>query len=113
MEKKKIINNTFQVLLSLLLGGAILYWMYRGFNFHQVEHVMRYEMDWTWMLLSFPFGIMAQGFSRRMEMEADPGTCRGTSPYVRVYLFYFHLLCLQFGDSKDWGICPLCSVEAV
>ena len=62
MEKKKIINNTFQVLLSLLLGGAILYWMYRGFNFHQIEHVMFYEMDWTWMLLSFPFGIMAQVF---------------------------------------------------
>lgn len=62
MKPKHIVNDTLKVVLSLFLGGAILYWMYRGFDFKQVEQVMLHEMNWTWMLLSFPFGIMAQVF---------------------------------------------------
>lgn len=60
MQLKNTFNNICQVGFSLLLGGAILYWMYRGFDFHSIEHVMLHEMDWTWMVLSFPFGILAQ-----------------------------------------------------
>ena len=62
LKIKRIINDTFKIALSLFLGGAILYWMYRGFDFKQVEHVMLHEMNWAWMLLSFPFGVMAQVF---------------------------------------------------
>lgn len=36
--------------------------MYRGFDFQRIEHVLWHEMNWTWMLLSFPFGILAQAF---------------------------------------------------
>ena len=46
--------------MPLLLGGAILYWMYRDFDFQNISHVLWHEMNWTWMLLSFPFGILAQ-----------------------------------------------------
>jgi len=47
--------------------------MYRGFDFKQVEHVMLHEMNWTWMLLSFPFGIMAQVFRGwRWRQTLDP-----------------------------------------
>lgn len=62
MDIKKTINNILNVVWSVLLGGAILYWMYRGFDFKQVEDVLVHKMDWTWMLLSFPFGILAQMF---------------------------------------------------
>lgn len=62
MEKRKAINSSLKVALSLCLGGAILYWMYRDFDFQRVEYVMLHEMNWTWMLLSFPFGILAQAF---------------------------------------------------
>lgn len=48
--------------LSLLLGGLILYWMYRDFNFDDIMRVMCNDVNWTWMLLSFPFGILAQAF---------------------------------------------------
>ena len=51
-----------KIVMPLVLGGAILYWMYRDFDFQTVGHVMLHEMDWTWMLLSFPFGILAQMF---------------------------------------------------
>ena len=59
---KKTLCDILKVALSLILGGAILYWMYRDFDFHRMEHVLFHEMSWTWMLLSFPFGIMAQAF---------------------------------------------------
>lgn len=62
MDIKKTINSIFNVVWSLLLGGAILYWMYREFDFKQVEDVLVHKMNWTWMLLSFPFGILAQMF---------------------------------------------------
>ena len=53
-------KNILKFIMPLLLGGAILYWMYRGFDFQQIRHVVLHEMSWTWMLLSFPFGILAQ-----------------------------------------------------
>ena len=62
MNTRNIANNIFKVALSLLLGGAILYWMYCDFDFKKVEQVLFHEMNWTWMLLSFPLGILAQMF---------------------------------------------------
>ncbi len=59
---RKIANNMLKVVVSLVLGGAILYWMYRGFDFDQIKEVLLHGMNWTWMLLSFPFGILAQMF---------------------------------------------------
>lgn len=56
---KSIIVNTAKVVLPILLGGAILYWMYRGEDFGRIREVLLHEMDWTWMLLSFPFGLSA------------------------------------------------------
>ena len=58
----KIGNVILKILMPLVLGGAILYWMYRGEDWQTIWHVMTDEMDWTWMLLSFPFGILAQAF---------------------------------------------------
>lgn len=62
MDIRKTFNKISQVFLSLLLAGAILYWMYRDFDFSHISRVMMHGMDWTWMLLSFPFGILAQAF---------------------------------------------------
>lgn len=51
-----------QILLPLVLGGAILWWMYRGFDWSTLSAAFVGGMDWTWMWLSFPFGILAQVF---------------------------------------------------
>ena len=51
-----------KILMPLVLGAGILSWMYRGEDWQTILHVMTDEMDWTWMLLSFPFGILAQMF---------------------------------------------------
>ncbi len=51
-----------QILLPLVLGGAILWWMYRGFDWATLQAAISGGVDWTWMWLSFPFGILAQVF---------------------------------------------------
>ena len=69
----KTVQQIFNILLPLLLGGAILYWMYRGFDFQSIKHVLLHEMNWTWMLLSFPFGILAQAFRGwRWQQTLEP-----------------------------------------
>ncbi len=73
MEMKTILTNVAKIIAPILLGGAILYWMYRGEDFMQLRHVLTEEMDWTWMLLSFPFGILAQMFRGwRWKQTLDP-----------------------------------------
>ena len=73
MEMKTILTNTAKIILPILLGGAILYWMYRGEDFECLQHVLTEEMNWTWMLLSFPFGILAQMFRGwRWKQTLDP-----------------------------------------
>ena len=63
-----------------MLGGMILYWMYRGFDFQQVKQVLLHDMNWTWMLLSLTLpaqrGAAAQG-CRRSGILADRA-CRAT-----------------------------------
>jgi uncharacterized protein (TIRG00374 family) len=58
----KIKNIVLKIVMPLALGAGILYWMYRGEDWQTIIHVATEEMDWTWMLLSFPFGILAQAF---------------------------------------------------
>ena len=67
------LSRAVKVSLPLLLGGAILYWMYRDFDFKSIEHVLLHEMNWTWMLLSFPFGILAQALRGwRWQQTLEP-----------------------------------------
>lgn len=49
-------------MLPLILGGLILWWMYRGFDWTTLQAALTSDMNWTWMWLSFPFGILAQVF---------------------------------------------------
>ena len=73
METKSILEKVAKVVLPLLLGGTILWWMYRGEDLGSIRHVLTDEMDWTWMLLSFPFGILAQMFRGwRWKQTLDP-----------------------------------------
>lgn len=91
METKNILNNAVKILLPLLLGGAILYWMYRDFDFQSLNHVLWHEMDWMWMLLSFPFGILAQmfrGWRWRQTLEPVGEHPRNSTSINAVFLSY-------------------------
>ncbi len=85
MEGKSVFSRIAKVLFPLLLGGAILYWMYRDFDFQHVRHVLFHEMSWTWMLLSFPFCVMAQTLRGcRWLLSLEP---LGEHPRTRVSVY--------------------------
>lgn len=48
--------------MPLALAVGILWWMYRGIRWEELEDALSHRMSWTWMLLSLPFGILAQVF---------------------------------------------------
>lgn len=58
----KTLRSILKILLPLALGGIILWWMYRGMDWETLRVAVTSEMNWTWMWLSFPFGILAQVF---------------------------------------------------
>lgn len=108
MDYRKTAGNTLKVGLSLLLGGLILYWMYRDFDFSNLGHVMLHEMNWTWMLLSFPFGILAQMFRGwRWHLALEPlGERPRTSTSVNsIFLSYaVSLVVPRIGEFARCGV---------
>ena len=46
--------------VPLALAVGILWWMYRGIGWEELTDALSHKMSWTWMLLSMPFGILAQ-----------------------------------------------------
>ena len=60
--RKKGLTTIAKTLLPLILGGGILWWMYRGMDFTTFFRTVQDDMSWTWMLLSMPFGVTAQLF---------------------------------------------------
>ena len=115
MEWKKQGSNLLKVIMPLILGGAILYWMYRDFDFQTVGDVMLHEMNWTWMLLSFPFGILAQmmrGWRWKQtlepileEREYSKGGVRSSVCHNAVFLSYaVSLVIPRIGEFTRCGV---------
>lgn len=106
MDIKKIANNIWKVALSLILGGAILYWMYRGFDLKQVEDVLLHKMSWTWMLLSFPFGISAQVFRGwRWKQSLEPLGEKARSSISIYSIFLSYALSLVIPRAGEFARC--------
>ena len=49
---KKILKKTGKIALPLLLAGALLYWMYRDFDFAEAKRIFLDEMNVWWLILS-------------------------------------------------------------
>jgi uncharacterized protein (TIRG00374 family) len=94
--------------MPLVLGAAILYWMYRGEDWQQIRHVMTDEMDWTWMLLSFPFGILAQmfrGWRWRQTLEPVGEKPRASTSIHAIFLSYAASLVIpRVGEFTRCGV---------
>ncbi len=82
--------------------------MYRDFDFQSVSHVLWHEMDWTWMLLSFPFGILAQalrGWRWRQTLEPLGEKPRTTTVVNAVFLSYAASLVVpRIGEFTRCGV---------
>ena len=108
METKTILTNAAKIIFPILLGGAILYWMYRGEDFDRFMHVMTDEMDWTWMILSFPFGILAQmfrGWRWKQTLEPIGERPRTSTSINAIFLSYaVSLIIPRLGEFTRCGV---------
>ena len=104
----KIGSVILKILMPLVLGAAILYWMYRGEDWQQIRHVMTDEMNWAWMLLSFPFGIMAQvfrGWRWRQTLEPVGEKPRMSVSIHSIFLSYAASLVIpRVGEFTRCGV---------
>lgn len=55
----KLLNKSFQIILPLLFGAAILIWTYYDFDFSRVHDVLFGGMRYDWMFFSLVFGVLA------------------------------------------------------
>lgn len=108
MVLKKTFTDIMKVTLSLLLGGAILYWMYRDFDFGHIRRVLLHEMNWGWMLLSFPFGILAQacrGWRWKQSLEPVGERPRASVAVNSIFLSYaVSLVIPRMGEFARCGV---------
>jgi uncharacterized protein (TIRG00374 family) len=69
---KKLIKNIIKILLPLALGGFILWYIYRDFDFKHAEEVLLHGTNWWWMFLSLLFGTFShifRGWRWRQTLE--------------------------------------------
>ena len=108
METNAIAIKAAKIIFPILLGGAILYWMYSGEDFGRFMHVMTDEMDWTWMLLSFPFGILAQmfrGWRWKQTLEPIDEHPRTSTSLNAIFLSYaVSLIIPRLGEFTRCGV---------
>ncbi len=91
---QKRIRSTINVVLSLLLGIGILWWMYRGFDFSRIRDVLFNEMNWWYMMLSMVFGVTAQVFrGLRWKQSLEP---IGEHPHASTCI---HAVFLSYASS--------------
>ena len=62
MNSNKTLKKAINIAIPFVLGGGILWWMYRDTDFHAMEETLLHETDWGWMLFSLVFGVTAQMF---------------------------------------------------
>lgn len=58
----RVINKIIKTVLPLLIAGSIMWWMYRGIDWSEIVQAAASPRCMIWMLVSMPFGIMAQVF---------------------------------------------------
>lgn len=71
---KNKFSTFLKIVIPIALATVILWWMYRDTNWQEIVDGMSSDkMNWTWMLLSLPFGITAQVFrGLRWKLALEP-----------------------------------------
>ena len=108
-------RNLLKVALPLLLGGFILYWVYRDFDFAQAARVLRHGIRWDWMALSLFFGVWShveRAMRWRQTLEPLGYRPRASRLVDAIYLSYATSLVIpRVGEVSRCGV--LSRYEAV
>lgn len=108
VKDNTLISTIIKIIVPLILGGAILYWMYRDFDFQSISYVLTEQMNWWWMLASFPFGILAQAFRGwrwRQTLEPLGDEPRSSVSVYSIFLSYAASLVVpRVGEFTRCGV---------
>lgn len=108
LRMKKLLKKALKLILPLVLGGFILYWVYRNFDFAKVGEVLLHGTNWWWMILSLAFGVLAQCFRGwRWKLALEPlGVCPRTSDCVNaIFISYAASLVVpRIGEVSRCGV---------
>ena len=69
---KKLLKKTLKLILPIVLGGFILFWVYHNFDFTKVGEVLLHGTNWWWMFFFVIIWGARTGVSR-LAVEADVG----------------------------------------
>lgn len=104
----KLLKKALKLILPLVLGGFILYWVYRDFDFAKAGDVLLHGTNWWWMILSLMFGVLAQCFRGwRWKLALEPlGVHPRTSDCVdAIFISYAASLVVpRIGEVSRCGV---------
>ena len=104
----RLIKKTLKILLPMLLGAFVLYWVYRGFDFASVRQILLHETDWGWMFLSLLFGVMShvfRGWRWRQTLEPLGAYPRRSVCVDSIFISYAANLVLpRVGEVSRCGV---------
>ncbi|NDV58350.1 lysylphosphatidylglycerol synthase transmembrane domain-containing protein [Bacteroides sp. 519] len=104
----KLIKKTLKIVFPLLLGGGILIWVYRDFDFENAKQTLLYGMNWWWMIASLFFGIMShiiRGWRWKMTLAAMDAYPKTSNCINAVFVSYATNLVLpRVGEISRCGI---------
>lgn len=108
LRMNKLLKKALKLILPLVLGGFILYWVYRDFDFAKVGDVLLHGTNWWWMALSLLFGVLAQCFRGwRWKLALEPlGIRPSTSDCVNaIFISYAASLVVpRIGEVSRCGV---------
>ena len=105
---EKIIKKTLRAVLPLVLGGFILVWVYRDFDFSKAGEILLHGMNYWWMLLALVFGVFSHAIRGwRWKLTLEPlGAFPKTSNCVNaIFVSYAANLVLpRVGEVSRCGV---------
>jgi uncharacterized membrane protein YbhN (UPF0104 family) len=108
VELKRILRQTFKIVFPFILGGLILYWMYRDFDFSRFNRQFIESTNWWWMAISLVFGAAAQifrGLRWRQTLEPlDEYPRRSTCIYSIFISYASSLIVPRIGEVARCGV---------
>lgn len=105
---KNFSSRLIRIVLPLLLGAFILYWVYRDFDFERAFRVLRHGLRWDWMALSLFFGVwshVARGLRWRQTLDPLGVHPRKSHLIDAIYLSYATSLVVpRLGEVSRCGV---------
>lgn len=105
---KKLTKKTLKIVLPLLLGGLILFWVYRDFDFEKAKQVFLHGVNWWWMLASLFFGVMShvfRGWRWKQTLEPlDEHPKLSTCVYSIFISYATNLILPRVGEVSRCGV---------